>query len=256
MSKKFEGKVAIITGGGKGGGIGYGISTAYAKEGCNLVITGRSVAKMEEAKQELESLYGIKVLVCKADGASEEQVKAVIEAAAAEFGRIDVLINNAMASASGVMLVDHTKEDFDLAIMSGTYATFFYMKHAFPYLKESQGSVINFCSGAGMSGQPGQVSYAAAKEGIRGMTRVAATEWGRYNINCNVVGPLVMTDKLKEWKEEFPDVYKKTIGGIPLKRMGDPEMDIGRLCVFLGSEDASFITGETIMIQGGAGMRP
>lgn len=254
--KKFEGKVAIITGGGKGGGIGYGISTAFAKEGCNLTITGRNMAKMEAAKEELERLYGIEVLVCKADGGVESDVVAVIEQTVAKFGRIDTLINNAMASASGVMLVDHTKEDFDTAIFSGIYATFFYMKHAFPYLKESQGSVINFCSGAGLSGKVAQSSYAAAKEGIRGMTRVSAAEWGPFNINCNCVGPLVMTDKLKEWKEEYPDVYKKTIGGIPLGRMGDPELDIGRLCVFLASEDASFITGETIMIQGGVGMRP
>lgn len=256
MCKKLEGKVAIITGGGKGGGIGYGISTAFAKEGANLVITGRSVAKMEAAKAELEELYGIKVLVCQADGGIEEDVKNVIEKTLAEFGRLDILVNNAMASASGKMLVDHSKEDFDIAIFSGLYATFFYMKHAFPYLKESQGSVINFASGAGLSGKVGQSSYAAAKEGIRGMTRSTANEWGQYNINCNVVCPLVMTDKLAQWKEEYPEVYAKTIQGVPLGRFGDAEKDIGRLCVFLASEDASFITGETITIQGGVGMRP
>lgn len=256
MSKRFEGKVAIITGGGKGGGIGYGISTAFAKEGANLVITGRGLAKMEAAKAELEDLYGVKVLVCQADGGNESEVQAVIEKAFAEFGRIDVVVNNAMASASGKMLVEHSKEDFDIAINSGLYATFFYMKHAFPYLKETQGSVVNFASGAGLSGKLGQSSYAAAKEGIRGMTRCAANEWGQYNINCNVVCPLVMTDKLAAWKEEYPEVYAKTIQGIPLGRFGDAEKDIGRLCVFLASEDASFITGETITIQGGVGMRP
>ena len=256
MCKKLEGKVAIITGGGKGGGIGYGISTAFAKEGANLVITGRSVPKMEAAKAELEELYGIKVLVCQADGGIEEDVKNVIEKTVAEFGRLDILVNNAMASASGKMLVEHSKEDFDIAIFSGLYATFFYMKHAFPYLKESQGSVINFASGAGLSGKVGQSSYAAAKEGIRGMTRSTANEWGQYNINCNVVCPLVMTDKLAQWKEEYPEVYAKTIQGVPLGRFGDAEKDIGRLCVFLASEDASFITGETITIQGGVGMRP
>lgn len=256
MSKKFEGKVAIITGGGKGGGIGYGISTAFAKEGANLVITGRNVAKMDAAKAELEELYGVKVLVCQADGGVEEDVKTVIDKTIAEFGRLDILVNNAMASASGKMLVEHSKEDFDIAIFSGIYATFFYMKHAFPYLKESQGSVVNFASGAGLSGKVGQSSYAAAKEGIRGMTRSAANEWGQFNINCNVVCPLVMTDKLAQWKEEYPEVYEKTIMGIPLGRFGDAEKDIGRLCVFLASEDASFITGETIVIQGGVGMRP
>ncbi|MBR5261452.1 MAG: SDR family oxidoreductase [Oscillospiraceae bacterium] len=198
----------------------------------------------------------MKVLVCQADGGIEEDVRNVIEKTVAEFGRLDILVNNAMASASGKMLVEHSKEDFDIAIFSGLYATFFYMKHAFPYLKESQGSVINFASGAGLSGKVGQSSYAAAKEGIRGMTRSTANEWGQYNINCNVVCPLVMTDKLAQWKEEYPEVYAKTIQGVPLGRFGDAEKDIGRLCVFLASEDASFITGETITIQGGVGMRP
>lgn len=186
---KFDGRVAIITGGGKGGGIGYGLSTAFAKEGCNLVITGRNTKKLDDAKEELERLYGVKVLACQADGGVEEQVAAVVKQAADTFGRIDFLINNAQNSASGVPLAEHTKEQFDQAIYSGLYAAFFYMKHCYPYLKETKGSVVNFASGAGLFGKPGQSSYAAAKEGIRGMTRVAATEWGPDGINCNLICP-------------------------------------------------------------------
>ncbi|MEG2634836.1 MAG: SDR family oxidoreductase, partial [Oscillospiraceae bacterium] len=231
----MDGKVVIITGGGKGGGIGYGISTAFAKEGANLVITGRNTAKMDSAKEELERLYGIQVLPVQADGGIEEQVKNVIDKAVEKFGKINVLINNAQNSASGVMLVDHTKEDFDRAIYSGLYAVFFYMKHAFPYLKETHGSVINFASGAGLFGKPGQSSYAAAKEGIRGLSRVAATEWGEFDVNVNIVCPLVMTDALVKWKEAYPEVYEQTIKGIPMRRFGDPEKDIGRTCIFLAS---------------------
>lgn len=249
-------KTVIITGGGKGGGIGYGISTAFAKEGANLVITGRNKKKLDDGKEELESLYGVKVLALQADGGDEEQVKHVIEKAVKEFGGIHVLINNAQNSASGVMLADHTKEDFDKAIYSGLYAVFFYMKHAFPYLKETKGSVINFASGAGLFGKPGQSSYAAAKEGIRGISRVAATEWGPYDINVNVICPLVMTSALEKWKEEYPDVYEQTIKGIPLGRFGDSEKDIGKTCLFLASEGASYISGETITMQGGSGLRP
>ena len=256
MSNIEEKKVAIITGGGKGGGIGYGLSTAFAKEGYNLVITGRGMKKMEDAKEELERLYGIQVLTCQADGGVEEQVAGVIAKAAETFGRIDVLINNAQASKSGVLLVDHSKEDFDLAINSGLYAAFFYMKHAYPYLKAAQGSVINFASGAGISGRLGQSSYAAAKEGIRGLTRVAANEWGPDNINCNIVCPLVMTDQLKAWRQQYPDLYEKTIAAVPMGRFGDPEKDIGQVCLFLASPGAKYITGETISLQGGSGMRP
>ena len=253
---RFDGKTVIITGGGKGGGIGYGISTAFAKEGANLVITGRNIKKMEDAKEELERLYGVKVLYMQADGGEEEQVKAVIDKTLETFGRIDALINNAQNSASGLTLVQHTQKDFDRAIYSGLYAVFFYMKHAYAALKETKGSVVNFASGAGLFGRPGQSSYAAAKEGIRGLTRVAATEWGPDGINCNVICPLVMTDQLAQWKVAYPEAYAKTIQGIPAGRFGDAEKDIGRTCVFLCSEDAKYISGESITMQGGSGLRP
>ena len=252
----FNGKVVLITGGGKGGGIGYGISTAFAKEGANLVITGRNMAKLEAAKEELERLYGIQVLPVSADGGDEEQVKSVIDKTIETFGRLDALINNAQNSSSGLMLIEHTKEDFDKAIYSGLYAAFFYMKHAHPHLKATQGSVVNFASGAGLFGRVAQSSYAAAKEGIRGLTRVAATEWGPDGINCNIICPLVMTDQLAQWKEAYPDAYAKTVQAIPAGRFGDPEKDIGRTCVFLCSEDAKYISGETITMQGGSGLRP
>ena len=263
----LTGKTAIITGAGRAvlkdgscGSIGYGIATAYAKEGANLVITGRNVKKLEAAKQELESLYGIKVLTVQADvcagGDNEATVANVVKQAVDTFGGIQVLINNAQASASCVPLAEHTTEQFDLAIYSGLYAAFYYMKACYPYLAESHGSVINFASGAGLFGNFGQSAYAAAKEGIRGMSRVAATEWGPDGINCNLICPLVLPDALKKWREEYPAVYEQTIKGIPAGRFGDPEKDIGRTAVFLCSEDAKYISGETITMQGGSGLRP
>ena len=163
----LTGKTAIITGAGRAvledgscGSIGYGIATAYAKEGANLVITGRNVKKLEAAKEELERLYGIKVLTVQADvnaGADNEAVvNNVVKQAMDTYGRIDVLINNAQASASGVTLADHTTEQFDLAMYSGLYAAFYYMKACYPYLKETKGSVVNFASGAGLFGNYGQ----------------------------------------------------------------------------------------------------
>ena len=253
---KMQGKTVLVTGGGKGGGIGFGIATAFAKEGANLVVTGRNAGKLDRAKEELERLFGVQVLPVQADGGDEAQAARAVEEAAGRFGRLDVLVNNAQNSASGVPLASHTKEDFDRAIYSGLYATFFYMKHAFPHLKKTRGAVINFASGAGLFGKPGQASYAAAKEGIRGLSRVAATEWGPFGVRVNVVCPLVMTDALCQWKEAYPDVYEKTIQGIPLGRFGDAEKDIGRTCVFLAGEDAAYITGETITMQGGSGLRP
>ncbi len=252
--KRLNGNVTIITGGGKG--IGYGLAEAFAEEGSNLVITGRTEARLIKAKHELEERYGIEVLPIVADGADEEAIKSVVSQTVEKFGKINTLVNNAQVSKSGLSLVDHTREDFDLAIYSGLYATFFYMKECFPYLEKTHGSVINFASGAGLFGKLGQASYAAAKEGIRGLSRVAASEWGPYEVRVNVVCPLAMTESLQQWKAEYPELYEKTIHGIPLGHFADPKDDIGRVCVFLASEDAHFVTGETITLQGGSGLRP
>ena len=265
--KILEGKTAIITGAGRAvlqdgscGSIGYGIATAYAKEGANLVITGRNVAKLEAAKQELESLYGIKVLVIQADIASgsdnEKIVNEVVAKTIDTFGRIDVLINNAQASASGVALKDHSTEQFDLAMYSGLYAAFYYMKACYPHLAKTQGSVINFASGAGLFGNYGQCAYAAAKEGIRGLSRVAATEWSKDGINVNVICPLAWTAQLEKFQQQFPEAFTQNVKTPPMGHFGDVEKEIGRVCVQLATPDFKFMTGETLTLEGGLGLRP
>ncbi len=263
----LTGKTAIITGAGyavlsdgRCGSIGYGIATAYAKEGANLVITGRNVSKLEKAKEELERLYGIQVLIKQADvnaGADNEAVvQSVIDETIKTFGRIDVLINNAQASKSGVPIADHTTDDFNLALYSGLYATFYYMKACYPYLKETKGSVINFASGAGLFGNYGQCSYAAAKEGIRGLTRVAANEWGKDGINVNIVCPLAWTAQLEQFQKAYPDAFKANVHMPPAGHYGDAELEIGRVCVQLASPDFKYMNGETLTLEGGMGQRP
>lgn len=263
----LTGKTAIITGAGRAvlkdgrcGSIGYGIATAYAKEGANLVITGRNVKKLEDAKEELERLYGISVLIVQADvnaGADNEAVVAnVVKKTMDTFGRIDVLINNAQASASGVPLAEHTTEQFDLALYSGLYAAFYYMKACYPHLKQSKGTVINFASGAGLFGNFGQCAYAAAKEGIRGLTRVAATEWAKDEINVNIICPLAWTAQLEQFEKAYPDAFKENVKMPPSGHYGDSELEIGRVCVQLASEDFKYLTGETLTLEGGMGLRP
>ncbi len=263
----FTGKTVVITGAGRAvlsngrcGSIGYGIATAYAKEGANLVITGRNIKKLEDAKAELEEKYGIKVLLVQADicdGADNEAIAAnVVKQAVDAFGGIQVLINNAQASASGVTLAEHTTEQFNLALYSGLYAAFYYMKACYPYLKESKGSVINFASGAGLFGNYGQCSYAAAKEGIRGLSRVAATEWGKDGINVNVVCPLAWTTQLEQFEKAYPDAFKANVKMPPMGYYGDAEDDIGRVCVQLGTPDFKYMSGETLTLEGGMGQRP
>ncbi len=263
----LTGKTAIITGAGRAvlsngacGSIGYGIATAYAKEGANLVITGRNVKKLEEAKEELERLYGIQVLILQADvnaGADNESVvKKVVDATMAKFGRIDVLINNAQASASGVTLAEHTTDQFNLAMYSGLYAAFYYMKACYPYLKETKGAVINFASGAGLFGNFGQCAYAAAKEGIRGLSRVAATEWAKDGINVNIICPLAWTAQLEQFEKAYPEAFKANVKMPPAGHYGDVELEIGRVCVQLAHPDFKYLTGETLTLEGGMGLRP
>lgn len=263
----LKGKTAIITGAGRAvlsdgrcGSIGYGIATAYAKEGANLVITGRNVKKLEDAKEELERLYGIRVLIVQADvnaGADNEAVVAnVVQKTIDTFGSIDVLINNAQASASGVPLADHTTQQFDLALYSGLYAAFYYMKACYPHLKQTKGTVINFASGAGLFGNFGQCAYAAAKEGIRGLTRVAATEWAKDGINVNIICPLAWTAQLEQFEQAYPEAFKENVKMPPAGHYGDSELEIGRVCVQLASEDFKYLTGETLTLEGGMGLRP
>ena len=263
----LTGKTAIITGAGfaalsdgRCGSIGYGIATAYAKEGANLVITGRNVAKLEKAKEELERLYGIKVLSLAADisagSDNEATANTVVQKAIEMFGRIDVLINNAQASASGVTIENHTTEQFDLAMYSGLYATFYYMKACYPYLKEARGTVINFASGAGLFGNYGQCSYAAAKEGIRGLSRVAATEWAKDGINVNVICPLAWTAQLENFEKAYPEAFKANVKMPPAGHFGDAETEIGRVCVQLAHPEFNYLNGETLTLEGGMGLRP
>ena len=263
----LKGKTLLLTGGGRAvladgtpGSIGYGIATAYAKEGANIVITGRNLQKLLDAKEELERLYGIKVLPVQADIAAGSDnaatAREVVAKAVAEFGGIDVLINNAQASASGVTIADHTTEQFDLAIYSGLYAAFYYMQAAYPYLKESKGSVINFASGAGLFGNFGQCSYAAAKEGIRGLSRVAANEWAKDGINVNVVAPLAWTAQLENFQKAYPEAFKANVHMPPMGYFGNPELDIGRACVALASPDFKYMSGETLTLEGALGQRP
>ena len=256
---KFEGKTVVITGGGRAvlkdgrpGSIGYGTAIAFAREGADLVITGRNTAKLESAKEGLEREFGVAVLPVQADveaGADNEAtVQNVVDKAIGRFGRIDALVNNAQASASGVTLADHTMAQFDLAIYSGLYATFLYMQKCYPHLKRTRGSVVNFASGAGLFGNYGQSSYAAAKEGIRGLSRAAATEWGPDGINVNIVCPLAWTAALEGFQDSYPDAFKANVRMPPMGHYGDVESEIGRVVVQLCGQDFKFMSGETVTL--------
>lgn len=129
--------------------------------------------------------------------------------------------------------------------------TFHFMQACLPFLKERGGHVVNVASAAGLTGYAGWASYAAAKEGIRGLTKVAANEWGPHRINVNVICPAAATESFESWGTANPALRDAMLSQIPLGRMGDPEIDIGRAVVFLSSDESAYVTGMTMMVDGG-----
>lgn len=244
---RLEGKVAIVTGSAQG--IGRGIAHAMAKEGARVAIVDineeKGQATLAEINEITEGMLFIK------DISKAENAQIIVDEVVKKFGKLDILVNNAHASKQA-FFKDTTQEMLDLSFGTGFYPTFHFMQAAYPELKKTKGKVINFASGAGLDGQPTQTSYAAAKEAIRAISRVAANEWGPEGINVNLISPIALTPGVEAWRDSSPELYDKMINGIPLRRLGDPEGDIGRTAVFLASEDADYITGQTIMVDGGS----
>jgi len=249
----LDGKVAIVTGAARG--IGKGMATALGKAGAAVTITDIKQDVLEQTSAEFEQL-GIQHLAIVADGTKDADVENAVRQTVDAFGRIDVLINNAQTAVTGVNLEDQTIEDVMVGIDTGFLASFRYMKACFPYLKESQGTAVNFASQAGLLGNVGMLGYNAAKEANRALTRTAAREWAQHNITVNTIIPGMLTEGSKEFFDANPEHYKYSLANIPLGRLGDPEQDAGALVVFLASDGAHYITGDTFNIDGGRCMRP
>jgi len=245
---KLAGKVAIITGAGQG--VGLGIARTFAAAGASLVITGRTEDKLRGVQKELEALGG-KVALHAGDARKREDAERAVQTAITQFGQIDILVNNAQTSNPGTALEDIDDETIRLTIESGLFGTIQHMQAAFPHMKSRGGSIINFGSREGIFGGPGFGIYAATKEGIRGLSRVAAREWGKHKIRVNVICPAALSPIAVEYLTAHPEqaeMYRKEIS---LGYFGDPEKDIGPVALFLASEDSRYVTGQTINADGG-----
>lgn len=160
-------------------------------------------------------------------------------------------MNNAHASRQAPF-VDVTPDMWDLSFSTGFLATRNFMLAAYPHMKDAGGSIVNFGSGAALVGQPTQATYAAAKEAIRGLSRVVANEWAKDDIRVNIVCPMAMTAGVEAWSQASPDLYRESLTKVPLGRFGDPESDVAPIVAFLLSDDAKYMTGQTVMADGGA----
>ncbi|HBV22734.1 MAG TPA: oxidoreductase [Jeotgalicoccus sp.] len=245
---RLKNKAVIITGGA--GGIGSGMAKAMAKEGAKVAIVDLNEEQGNAVLSELQEISPDSMFI-KADLTEREKLHEIVDTVVEKYGKLDVLVNNAHASRQ-VNFEDTTQADMDFSFDTGFYPTFYLMQSAFPHLKESKGSVINFASGAGLEGQKTQTAYAAAKEAIRAISKVAANEWGEYGINVNIISPIAMTPGVEAWSKEHPETFEAIVSKVPMKRWGDPEKDIGPIAVFLASEDSNYMTGQTLMADGGS----
>lgn len=241
-------KVVLVTGSGQG--IGRGIALACASEGAQLILAGRTLSKVELVAKEVED-RGAKAIALECDVADKDQVDAMIAAGVKHFGRLDGLVNNAQSVTLGPVL-GISEKDADIIWRSGYLGSLWCMQAAHPELVKRKGSIVNLGSGSGFIPDPsGFAAYSGVKEAIRQLTRSAAMEWGADGIRVNTMVPNGMSPGMELWQKYVPDGFKQFADSIPLGRVGDCELDVGRATVFLLSEDAAYVTGSTLMVDGG-----
>lgn len=250
---RFDGKVAIVT--GSGAGLGKAYVKALSKEGAKVIIAEFNEESGKKTEEELRNA-GYDVAFVKTNVADEDNVKSTVEKAIELYGRIDILINNAQATDASFMpqMVEGTTTKMvKICWETGFLGTFFFTKYCIPYMKEQEyGRIVNTASATGVRGMETFAAYGSQKEAIRGLTRVTAQEYGQFGITCNVICPGALTDASKAWKEYDPAGYEAVVAPQPIKRLGDPDTDIAPAVMFLVSDDARFVAGQTIGLDAGS----
>ena len=246
MSKLLEGKTAIVTGATRG--IGHGIATSFAKQGCNVAFTYNSSVNAAKVLETELNRFGVNAKAYRSNAANFIEAQELVDQVLKDFGTVNILVNNAGITKDN-LLMRIIEEDFD-KVIEVNLKSVFNMTKAIQrtFLKQRSGSLIHMSSVVGLKGNAGQSNYAASKAGIIGFSKAIALELGSRNIRSNVIAPgfieTEMTDQLAE------DVVQKWRDGIPLKRGGKPE-DVANACVFLASDLSNYITGQVLQVDGG-----
>jgi NAD(P)-dependent dehydrogenase (short-subunit alcohol dehydrogenase family) len=243
--------VAIITGAGQG--IGEAIAVAYAREGAKVVITGRTMSKLEEVAGKVKAEGGEAVPLEALAGNRQHAEKTVGEAIA-KWGRVDVLVNNAHTFTDYLPVEDPKMEENILIDMQSAFlGSLQLMQLCFPHMRDQGGgSIINMGSSYGIRCEPGFLAYASSKESIRALTKTAAKEWGKHKIRVNTILPSALTPK-SIWYLKESNSYDSELAKVAMGRFGGPE-DIAPLSLFLASDESNYITGQTIGADGGSTM--
>ena len=244
--KLLEGKTVLITGASRG--IGRGIALAFARHGADVAFTYRSSEEQALALEKALQAEGVKAKAYRSDAADFEQSQQLVQEVLKEFGRLDVLINNAGITKDNLLL-RMSEQDFDDVIRVNLKSVFNMTKAVIrPMMKQRAGSIINISSVVGIRGNAGQANYAASKAGIIGFSKSVAQELGSRNIRCNVVAPgFIETEMTAALDEKVLDEWKAQI---PLRRTGKPA-DVANACLFLASDLSDYITGQVLTVDGG-----
>ncbi|TRW89009.1 SDR family oxidoreductase [Mycolicibacterium sp. 018/SC-01/001] len=244
----LTGRTVVVTGAARG--VGKGIATALVARGASVLLADREETLLRATAAELS---GGSVSALTVDLRDPDAARRIVAAAVESFGTVHGLVNNAIATNEPKPFHEITAEDYDLVFDVGPRATFALMQAVYPvFVDNGGGSIVNLGSGSGTQGLPRFGAYGAAKEAIRGMSKVAALEWGRHRIRVNVVCPYAETESIRAWREMDPTTYERTVRAVPLGRLGDVTTDVGAVVCFLLGDDAAFVTGQTLMADGGA----
>ncbi len=244
----LTGKTALITGGGQG--VGQGIALALAAKGANIAVTGRTLEKCETSA-ELIRKRGAQAIAVRCDVKSEADLKNALDETIKAFGRLDILVNNAQQVSLGP-LISISDEEFNANFQSGPMATFRLMKMAYPHLKDSKGHVINLLSSVMKRWDMRRYGvYGAVKAATQQITRAAANEWGPDGIRVNAIMPHASSPALANWMAKNPDEAERFQKSIPLGYVGDCEDDIGAFVAMMCMDEARYLSGQTIGLDGG-----
>ena len=252
--KQLNEKVAIVTGAGQG--IGKGIALVLAERGVKVVCVGRRLDPIEATAKEIRDAGG-EAFAMNGDTADRARVHEIVLETVKRYGTVDVIVNNAQGLAGSAPVEDVSYDMMLTCWNTGCIGSLNFMQECFPYFKEQhEGRVINFGSATGMFGYAGNLAYASNKEAIRGLTKVAAKEWGQYGITVNVVIPGAESPAAVEWAKKFPEKYAEIMKEQPMRRLGNAKNDIAPAIAFLAGPDSCYYSGNSMVLDGAYSIMP